>query len=93
MPGLKIGPDLTRRHNPVTKEWLGTFLNGPEKIRRPGYLGGARRMPNFRLSDEEVEAIAAYLMATIYPRVEVPASKPTPAAAENARATGTATVR
>ncbi len=92
-PQMKIAPDLTHRHNPVTKEWLVTFLKGPEKIRRPAYLGGARRMPNFRLSDEEAEAIAGYLTATVYPRVEAPAPKQAPLAAEKARAMGIVTVR
>lgn len=92
-PDLKVGPDLTRRHNPVTREWLVTFLKSPEKIRRPGYLGGTRRMPNLRLSDGEAEAIAAYLMTTAYPRVEAPPSKQAPPPAGKATATGIVTVR
>lgn len=92
-PKLKVGPDLTRRHNPVTKEWLLSFLKGPEKIRRPGCLGGARRMPNLRLSDGEAEAIAAYLMTTVYPKAEAPPSKQAAPPAGKATATGIVTVR
>ncbi len=92
-PKLKVAPDLTHRHNPVTKEWLVTFLKSPEKIRRPGYLGGARRMPNLRLSDGEAEAIAAYLMTTVYPRAEAPPAKQAPPPAGKATATGIVTVR
>ena len=51
----KIGPDLTRIRSKVYPEWLTAWLGNPKH-----YLQKTR-MPNYRFSEEQVLAIAAYL--------------------------------
>lgn len=66
----KIAPVLSYAGSKFRREWLMAFLKNPQRIRPVGYILGWRsRMPNFRLSDEEVEAVADYLMTLTYPGV------------------------
>ena len=50
-----IGPSLKNIKNKVRAEWITAWIKDPKGF-RPTTL-----MPNFRLSDEESQAIAAYL--------------------------------
>ena len=52
----KIGPDLNLLGRKVSPEWIYRWLKDPK-----GYLPNAT-MPDFRLSDEEAEAVTAYLV-------------------------------
>jgi mono/diheme cytochrome c family protein len=52
----KVGPDLTRVGDKVTAAWMFQWIKNPRTFRVE------TRMPNFLLSDEETEAIVAYLM-------------------------------
>lgn len=55
-------PDLSMEGQRVKKEWLNTFLKQPTAIRPHGFHpGSGSRMPDFRLSDEEVALIGDYL--------------------------------
>jgi mono/diheme cytochrome c family protein len=55
-------PDLAREGSRVTRSWLEGYLKHPHAIRPFGYRpGDGSRMPDFRLSDEEAAAIAAFL--------------------------------
>lgn len=64
----KIAPVLSYAGSKFRREWLTAFLKNPGRVRPAGYILGWRsRMPNFRLSDEEVTAIADYLMTLTYP--------------------------
>jgi mono/diheme cytochrome c family protein len=57
--GGTIGPDLTLESKKSRPEWLYSFLKSPKKI-RPDYILKAR-MPDFNLSDAEVNTIIEYL--------------------------------
>jgi len=60
---LEAGPPLAHEGSRVHKEWLAEFLKNPWQIRPIGYTKGhSSRMPTFRLSNEEAEAIAEFLM-------------------------------
>lgn len=61
-PKDKIAPPLSRVALTRDREWVERFLRDPGHFRAKGYLGGARAMPTFRLSQEEARAIAAYLV-------------------------------
>ncbi len=50
-----IGPSLRNIRNKVKAEWITDWIKAPKKF-RPTTL-----MPDFKLSDEEAQAIAAYL--------------------------------
>lgn len=64
----KIAPVLSYAGSKFHREWLVGFLKSPHTIRSAGYILGWRsRMPNFRLSDEEAEAIVDSLMTFTYP--------------------------
>lgn len=54
----KVGPDLTHVGDKVTADWMFQWIKNPRRFRLE------TRMPNFLLSDEDVEAIVAYLMNT-----------------------------
>jgi len=54
---VRIGPALTRIGDKVSSEWLKTWLKKPKD-----YLPETK-MPRFRLSDEEINNIASYLMS------------------------------
>ena len=55
--GVSIYPDLSRIGRKLRPEWDKKFLKDPSKWDRYTY------MPNFHLSDREIEAIVAYLMS------------------------------
>jgi len=60
---LEAGPPLAHEGSRVRKEWLVGFLKDPSQIRPIGYTGGrSARMPSFRLTHEEAEALAEFLM-------------------------------
>ncbi|MDR4508361.1 MAG: c-type cytochrome [Candidatus Brocadiaceae bacterium] len=50
-----IGPGLKQLKNKIRPEWIADWIKNPQSFRP------TTRMPNFRLSDEESRAIAAYL--------------------------------
>lgn len=56
------GPDLAAEGSRVKPEWLRAFLAQPRAIRPFGsYVGSGSRMPDFHLSESEVDSLAAYL--------------------------------
>jgi mono/diheme cytochrome c family protein len=56
------GPDLSREGTRVRTEWLRAFLSRPGPVRRPGHPGSpGARMPDFRLTVDEVDALARLL--------------------------------
>lgn len=57
MEKRKPGPDLTRINTKVERPWLLAWLRNPRPFRAD------TRMPDFLLSEEEVEAIADYLLS------------------------------
>ncbi|MFQ5852642.1 MAG: c-type cytochrome [Candidatus Binatia bacterium] len=60
---LEAGPPLAHEGSRVRKEWLAGFLKNPSRTRPIGYTQGrSSRMPNFRLTNEEAEALAEFLM-------------------------------
>jgi mono/diheme cytochrome c family protein len=57
-------PELGGEGVRVKKTWLESFLKHPQPIRPFGYRpGDGSRMPDFRLSDDEVAALSAVLSA------------------------------
>lgn len=59
----EAGPPLAHEGSRVRKEWLASYLKKPYRVRPLGYSGErASRMPDFRLSKNEVNAISAFLM-------------------------------
>ncbi|MEQ9422928.1 MAG: c-type cytochrome [Cyclobacteriaceae bacterium] len=59
----KNGPNLAIEGSRVKPEWLMGFLKQPHAVRPNGYLvGSGSRMPNFNLTDREIEAIAGFLL-------------------------------
>jgi len=59
------GPDLSREGVRVRPEWLDAFLASPNRIRSQGHPGApGARMPDFRLTQDEVSALAALLSGT-----------------------------
>jgi len=68
--GGEIGPDLTEEAERVRPEWLFRFLKRPYKIRPEHILRAG--MPDFRLSDSDVNTIIeyfAYLSGERYPYI------------------------
>ena len=59
--GKRVGPSLAHEGSRVQRAWLLDFLRNPTVI-TPGYdlLGLEARMPNFRLTKVESEALADY---------------------------------
>ncbi|MBI4391789.1 MAG: c-type cytochrome, partial [candidate division NC10 bacterium] len=58
-----IAPDLRRLGSKIRREWLLRFLQTPRRIRPAGYIPLSRsRMPDFLLSREEAEHLAAFLL-------------------------------
>lgn len=56
-------PDLSNEGVRVRPEWLRAFLAEPTSIRPFGHHpGSGSRMPDFRLEEEEVDSIAAFLL-------------------------------
>lgn len=59
-----IAPDLRRLGSKIRVEWLVQFLQAPRRVRPAGYVPLSRsRMPDFRLSREEAESLAAFLVS------------------------------
>lgn len=64
----EVGPPLAHEGSRVRRRWLVNFLSEPTSIRPIGYVVGApARMPDFRLSQEEAEAITDFLMGQEMP--------------------------
>lgn len=66
IPGLpprrEIAPSLAQEGRKTQVTWLIEFLTESREIRREAYnLGAGGRMPNFRFSADEAEAVAEYL--------------------------------
>ncbi len=59
-----IGPDLSSEGSRVRTTWLLDFLKRPSTIR----LDSFHRMPDFRLSKEEAEALVSYIGAELVDR-------------------------
>lgn len=61
--GRRVGPSLRFEGSRVNREWLQAFLKRPGLI-NPEYaiMGSDARMPDFRLSDAEAEALTDYVM-------------------------------
>jgi mono/diheme cytochrome c family protein len=61
---LEAGPPLAHEGSRVRKKWLVEFLKNPSQIRPIGYAEGrSSRMPNFRLTSDEAETLAEYLIS------------------------------
>ncbi len=57
--GLTQAPDLSVENVRVQKEWLLNYLKKPEQLRPFGFIPGMRnRMPDFQLTQAEIDAIA-----------------------------------
>jgi nitric oxide reductase subunit C len=57
-----VGPDLSREGVRVRPQWLRAFLRAPFPVRRDGNPGSpGARMPDFRLTDEEIASLSSYL--------------------------------
>jgi mono/diheme cytochrome c family protein len=68
------GPDLGAEGSRVRPEWLKAFLRRPRAVRPFGaYPGTGSRMPDFRLSDQEADSLAAWLLAK---RIALPPDVP-----------------
>lgn len=60
---LANAPDLRAEGDRVGRQWLTAYLKKPTPIRPFGfYPGSGSRMPDFGLTDEEVDLLADYLM-------------------------------
>lgn len=58
----KMAPDLSFEGMRAKEEWLTAYLKKPRPLRPFGYYpGSGARMPDFMLSDGEVQTLAAYL--------------------------------
>lgn len=58
----QTAPDLSLEGQRVQKSWLSGYLKKPTPIRPFGYHpGSGSRMPDFRMTNEEVQLIADYL--------------------------------
>ena len=55
MERKRLGPNLKEVRNKLRREWIPVWLKGPQ-IFRP-----KTKMPQFRLTDEEIEAISAFV--------------------------------
>lgn len=64
--GRRVGPPLGFQGSRVTREWLQGFLRRPGPI-KPEYaiMGSDARMPDFRLTDGEVETLTDYIMTRL----------------------------
>ena len=59
-----LAPDLSIENQRVTTKWLSAYLKNPKPVRPFGfYPGSGSRMPDFRLSDEEVAHLTEYFFS------------------------------
>ena len=59
-----LAPDLSAENQRVTKEWLRAYLKNPKPVRPFGfYPGSGGRMPDYRLSGEEVAHLTEYFFS------------------------------
>ena len=63
--GRRLGPHLGFQGSRVTRPWLREFLRSPGTI-KPEYaiMGSDARMPDFRLSEREVDVLTDYIATT-----------------------------
>ncbi|MGH1363505.1 MAG: c-type cytochrome [Calditrichia bacterium] len=62
-PAENSAPNLSLTGSRVKQEWLKHYLEKPTALRRAGYRpGSGGRMPDFKLSNEEVQQLTTYLM-------------------------------
>ncbi len=64
----KVGPNLKEIRAKLNRNWI------PEWIRKPSEFRATTKMPNFRLTDDQVKSIAAYLWQASLPDA-IPAQK------------------
>lgn len=64
--GKQVAPPLTHEGTRVRKDWLLKFLKEPWTI-KPEYsiMGSEARMPHFRMTDEEVQAVVEFINAVL----------------------------
>ncbi|MDQ7054657.1 MAG: c-type cytochrome [candidate division KSB1 bacterium] len=56
-----MAPDLARVMERLQEPWLRAYLKKPHAVRPLGFFpGSGSRMPNFHLTDEEIERLLAY---------------------------------
>jgi mono/diheme cytochrome c family protein len=81
-PAWKNAPDLSGEGSRARPAWLREYVAHPVAVRPFGfYPGSGSRMPDFRLSAEEADSVAAYLARqTAAPAVQ-PAQAPAPPSA------------
>lgn len=59
---LPLAPALTEAGSTLRRDWMRAFLAEPVPVRPAGFHPGTRaRMPDFDLSPDEADAVAAYL--------------------------------
>ena len=64
--GRRVGPNLTYQGSRVDKSWLAKFLRAPFTIKPEyGLLGSPTRMPTFKFTDEELNAVVAYISGAL----------------------------
>lgn len=81
------GPDLSREGARVRAAWLRAYLAEPTALRPSGHRPGlGSRMPDFRLTGTEVEAISGHLLSLSSPP-SAPAGYDRPLSAFGARRT------
>ena len=68
-----VGPDLSTEGTRARRDWLRVFLASPTPVRGDGHPArpGAR-MPDFRLDDEEAQALETFLTAQGSPATWIP---------------------
>jgi mono/diheme cytochrome c family protein len=72
-------PDLGGEGIRVRRDWLRGYLASPTVIRPAGGApGSASRMPDFRLTDAEADALADFLMTRRHGAEQLPATSPAP---------------
>ncbi len=71
--GRRVGPHLGFQGTRVNREWLREFLRRPGLI-KPEYaiMGSDARMPDFRLSDREVDVLVEYIATKLVDPKVVP---------------------
>lgn len=69
----RLGPDLSREGERVRSEWLRRYLADPGPIRGPAHpTAPGSRMPDFRLTDAEADALTAWIGGPGAPAREAP---------------------